>query len=367
MSFYNELLKYKNFDFNSYFENIKDDDILRVLAKENITEFDFLTLLSEKAEAHLEEMAQKSRRITMRNFGKVVFLYTPMYLGNYCVNQCAYCSFNVKNDIARKKLNLTEVKLEAEKISETGLKHILILTGESRIETPVSYVIECVNILKNYFKSISVEIYPLEKDEYKELVDAGVDGLTVYQEVYDETTYEKVHLKGPKRNYQFRLDAPQRGGLANMRSLNIGALLGLDDWRREVFFTGLHGAYLQNIFPDAEVGFGLPRIRPHVGEFQPASLVTDKNFVQIVLALRIFQNKAGITISTRESSDFRDNLIGLGVTRISAGSTTEVGGHSSENKTEGQFDILDERSVEDIKNMIYKKGYQPVFKDWMVI
>jgi len=312
-------------------------------------------------------MARRSQQLTFQHFGRVIFLYAPLYLANYCTNQCVYCGFNTRNKIARKKLSLEEVAREAELLAASGLKHILILTGESRIHSPVSYIRDCVKVLRNYFSSITIEIYPLEADEYKELIDAGVDGLTIYQEVYNEETYKNLHLKGPKRDYRYRLDAPERACSASMRSVNIGALLGLDDWRVEAFYGGIHAHYLQDKFLDTEIGLSLPRIRPHAGSFQPKCLVSDRNLVQIMLAMRLFMPRAGIAISTRERAEFRDNLVGLGVTKMSAGSSTEVGGYGLTEKTEGQFDISDERSVTEIKEMIYGKGFQPVFKDWQFI
>jgi len=367
MSFYDKYQEYKNFDFEKFFNTLTDDDVLRAINKERINEIEFLTLLSHKAEKYLEMMAVKAKRLTAQHFGRVILLFAPLYLANFCVNRCAYCSFNIGNSILRKKLTLREVEEEGRAISSTGLRHILILTGESRNESPVSYIKECVQVLRKYFRSISVEVYPLEVEEYAELVEAGVDGFTMFQEVYDEEVYKRVHLGGPKRNYRYRLDAPERACKASMRSVGIGALLGLHDWRREAFFTGLHADYLQNKYPDVEISMSLPRIRPHVGHFQPECEVSDKNFVQIMLAFRLFMPRAGITICTRERPEFRDNLIGLGVTKMSAGSSTEVGGYGLREKSEGQFDISDGRSVEAIKSVIYKKGYQPVFKDWQAI
>lgn len=367
MSFYNEYIKYRDFDFERFFKELTDEHVLRAISKEILDEYDFMTLLSKRAEKYLEEMAQKAQKLTLQHFGKVIFLYTPLYLANYCVNQCAYCGFNITNKITRKKLRLDEVKSEAEAIAKTGLKHILILTGESKEKTPVNYIKDCVEILKKYFSSITIEIYPLTKEEYKELVLVGVDGVTVYQEVYNEKTYDKIHIKGPKKDYKFRIDTPERACRASMRSVNIGALLGLEDWRSESFFTGIHANYLQNKYPDTEISISLPRIRPHSGNFQSIFNVEDKNIVQIMLALRLYMPRVGITISTRERAEFRDNLIGLGVTKMSAGSSTKVGGHALEEESDGQFDISDARSVEEMRMSIYKKGYQPVFKDWHAI
>ncbi|MCL4377021.1 MAG: 2-iminoacetate synthase ThiH [Actinobacteria bacterium] len=366
-NFYDEYIENKNFNMDNFFKNVSDNDVLRVINKDSLDELDFLTILSNKAEEHLELMAAKSKQLTLQHFGRVIFLYTPMYLANFCINHCVYCGYNAANKIIRKKLTFEEVEQEAKAISSTGLKHILILTGESRLHSSVSYIEECVEILRDYFYSISIEIYPLEIGEYARLIEAGVDGLTIYQEVYNEDIYKVVHLKGPKQNYRFRLDAPERACKASMRNVNIGALLGLDDWRREAFFTGLHASYLQNKYTDTEISVSIPRIRPHTGMFKSEHFLSDRNMIQIMFALRLFMPRAGITISTRERAEFRNNLIGLGVTKMSAGSSTRVGGHTSMEKSDPQFDISDCRSVNEIKEMIYKKGYQPVFKDWLTI
>lgn len=367
MSFYESYLRFRDINLNSFFDRVSEGDVLRSISRERLSEEDLLVLLSPKANSYLEPMALKAKQLTHQHFGKVIFLYTPLYLANYCVNQCIYCGFNITNSIIRKKLSIQEVEQEAKAISATGLRHILILTGESRQHTPVSYIRECVEVLKRYFRSITIEIYPLEADEYAELILAGVDGLTIYQEVYNEDIYGQLHLKGPKRDYKYRLDAPERACKASMRSVNIGALLGLDDWRREAFFTGLHAAYLQDKYLDTEISMSLPRMRPHVGEFQPRYDVSDRNLVQAMLALRLFMPRAGITISTRERAELRDNLIGLGVTKMSAGTSTEVGGHTQADTSEAQFNISDSRSVEEMRRLIYSKGYQPVFKDWQAI
>lgn len=334
-----------------------------------INEKDFLALLSPAAAEHLELMAQKAHQLTNQHFGRTIQLYTPMYLSNHCSNHCVYCSFSVKHHLMRKKLTLAEVEKEAESISATGLRHILILTGESPKHSPVSYIADCVKVLKRYFDSIAIEIYPLTTEEYQRLVDAGVDGLTIYQEVYDEGMYSKLHPQGPKKNYHFRLDAPERGCLAKMRGVNIGALLGLEDWRKEAFFTGLHANYLQNKYLDTEISVSIPRIRPNVGGFTPKFDVNDKSLVQIILAVRLFMPRAGIALSTRERAELRNNLVKLGVTKMSAGVSTEVGGHSDseESSGTGQFQISDERDVEEMKTMLYKMGYQPVLKDWQFL
>ena len=367
MSFYNCYAEYKNMDFEVFFKQIKDEDILGILNKDKISKLDFLALLSPCAEKHLEQLAQKAHELSLQHFGKTILLYTPLYLSNYCVNKCAYCSYNVENKIKRKTLTMEEIEEEAKAIASSGLKHILVLTGESSKEAPVSYIVDAVKILKRYFDSISIEIYPLTTEEYIKLVEAGVDGLTIYQEVYDDAIYDKVHIKGPKKNYKFRLDAPERACIGQIRSVNIGALLGLYDWRKEAFFTALHADYLQNKYTEMEVSVSMPRIRPHIGSFKDVYFVEDKNLLQIILAFRVFLPYVGITLSTREKQSFRDNLIPLGITKMSAGVSTEVGGHSSSSSGDRQFEISDNRSVEEVKKAILAKNYQPIFKDWMAL
>ena len=367
MGFYEQYAVYKEFDFDAFFGKLTKEEIRKILHKNKIDEYDFLALLSKQAQDLLEEMAVRARELTIQHFGKTILLYTPMYLGNFCVNKCSYCSYNIEHHIKRKKLSLEEIEEEARNISATGLRHILILTGESKKETPVSYIVEAVRVLKKYFDSISIEIYPLTEEEYREVIKAGVDGLTLYQEAYNEGVYDRVHIAGPKKNYLLRLDAPERACKAGMRAVNIGALLGLYDWRQEAFAAGLHARYLQDHYMDVEVGMSLPRIRPHVGVFDEVYPVEDKDLVQIMTALRIFLPRLGIAISTRERQELRNNLMPLGVTRMSAGVSTEVGGHSAEDKGDSQFEISDSRSVVEMKQAILQRGYQPIFKDWMQI
>lgn len=367
MGFYDEYLKYKDFDFDGFFEKVSDQDIEEILKKDEIDRFEFLALLSPTAKKHIEAMAQKANRISLKNFGRVVLLYTPIYISNYCSNRCIYCSYNIENEIGRRKLNMEEIEKEAVEIAKTGLRHILLLTGESQKHTPVEYIADAVRVLKKHFDAVSIEIYPMEQKDYETLVEAGVSGLTVYQEVYNEEIYEKIHLKGPKRNYMFRLDTPERACEAKMNFVNIGALLGLDDPKKETFFTGLHLDYLEKKYPDVELSVSTPRIRPHVGVFEDIHDVTDIDLVQSILAYRIFKHRAGITISTRERSGFRDKLVPLGITSFSAGVSTNVGGHTDDIEEVGdsQFEISDQRGVEEVKQAIKGLGYQPIMKNWM--
>ena len=363
MSFYDLYKDYKDINFNLFFKGISDIDILNILEKDRLEIEDFLRLLSPQAGRYLEEMAQKAHHLTIKNFGKVIFLYTPLYLSNYCVNNCSYCGFNVNHDYERKKLTIEEVGKEAEVIAEKGIRDILILTGESRKHSPISYIKDCVRVLKNHFTSIGVEVYPLTKAEYQELVSIGVDGLTIYQEVYNEVIYDQVHISGPKKDYHYRLDAAERGCQAGIRRINIGSLLGLDDWEKEAFFAGLHAWYLQKKYIDMEISLSVPRLRLHPGGISGNFLVENRDLVQVILAYRLFMPRIGINLSTREPADLRDNLLSLGITKVSAESTTIVGGYSDSNGT-AQFEIADQRRITDIKNIIAAKGYQAVFQDW---
>lgn len=367
MSFYEIYNQVKMKDYVNEFSNISSRDVERALKKDNLDEKDLLALLSPKAESYLEEMAQKANRLTVQHFGKVILLFTPLYVSDYCVNQCKYCSFSVENKFTRKRLTFDEVEKEGHAIQQLGIKHLLLLTGESRIHADVIYLKECVERLKKYFSSLSIEIQPLETDEYRLLIESGIDGLTLYQEVYNEEVYKSIHVKGPKRDYKNRLDAPERGCKAGMKTVNIGALLGLDDWRKEAYFTGLHAAYLQQKYLETEIAVSFPRIRPHLGSFQPKVDVRDKNLVQAMLAIRLFLPRSGITLSTREPQELRDQLFRLGVTKMSAESSTAVGGYTDANHGHSQFETSDNRTITQVKSMLQEKGYKPIFKDWEIV
>ncbi|HQB94397.1 MAG TPA: 2-iminoacetate synthase ThiH [Candidatus Omnitrophota bacterium] len=370
MSFYDTLQQYKDFFSANAFRDVTAAEVRRAVLDDDPRSERLFALLSPAAADQIELMAQRAHEITLRQFGRVIQLYTPMYLSNFCENQCEYCGFNATNRLPRRTMTLEEVEREAAYIASTGLEHILILTGDARKRAPVSYIRDAVQVLRKHFSSISVEVYALTEAEYAELAAEGVDGLTIYQETYDEAVYDRVHRSGPKKDFRFRLEAPERAARSGMRSVNIGALLGLSDWRVEAFRLGLHARYLQDTFPDVEVGASVPRLRPHEGDFRGDEKISDRDFVQIILAMRLFLPRLGLTLSTRESSELREHLVPLGITKMSAGSTTEVGGHTLATKTDRsapQFRIADERDVEAIKAMLAAKGYQPVLKDWMPI
>lgn len=365
MSFYNVIEKYKDFDFTTYFEKVSDSDILRSLSKDKLNHEDLLNLLSPKARNHLEIMAQKASRLALQYCGKTATLYTPIYISNYCENHCVYCGYNCHSGIKRKKLSLEEIKKERDCVSAKGFKHIIVLTGESEVKSSIEYIGEAVGILSEKFPSIAIEVYPMDVKGYEHLVYKGADSLTVYQETYDEEVYKKVHIKGPKADYKFRLDAPERGAMAGMRSLSIGALFGLSDFRRDAFFTILHGEYLKTKYPHIELSYSAPRIRPFKGSFSDIVEVDDASQFQILTVMRLFDCHAALNVSSRETLDMRKNLMPLGVTKLSADVSTDVGGHSQGEDETAQFKTNDDNSIEEVSEMLKSIGYQHVFKDWV--
>ncbi|MCA1792877.1 MAG: 2-iminoacetate synthase ThiH [Desulfobacteraceae bacterium] len=294
-------------------------------------------------------------------------LYAPLYISDYCSNHCTYCGFNAVTDFPRTRLTMNEIDREARAIADTGIRHILVLTGEAPARTPLSYLEEACRVMTRYFSSIALEIFPMTQNEYQALNRAGADSLTVYQEVYDQTIYKNVHPKGPKSDYAFRLLTPERGAAAGFRAVNIGPLFGLGEPGAEAFMAGLHARYLEQAFPHVEISLSLPRMTRAGGAIAPKHLLSDKGFVQTMLAWRLFMPRLGITISTRESAAFRDRLIHLGATRYSAGSRTDVGGYTVHTTdTTVQFEVTDTRTVDEVADMIRNNGYQPVFKDWEI-
>jgi len=366
-SFGEVLNHYDSFYFEDYLLHVSDADIQKSLKKKSLNQFDFLNLLSKKAQNYLEEMAQISKRHKIRYFGNVIQLYLPIYVSNYCSSDCEYCGFSKKNKIKRRHLSEEQIHVEAKEIAKSGIKHILLLTGEAKKIADMDYLKMAVKVLKQYFSSISIEIYPLTTDEYNQLKEIGVDGLTIYQEVYDREIYKKVHTSGEKTNYDYRLDAPQRGAKANLRALNVGVLFGLADIYKEAFLSGIHAKYLMDKYNHIEVSLSLPRINSAEGDFKVSHTLDDKTFVRFMLAYRLYMPMCGINISTRENASFRDNLLDIGATKFSAGSKTDVGGYSDIDKSTAQFEISDTRSVDEIVVMIKNRGLQPVFKDWEII
>lgn len=323
------------------------------------------TLVSPAAEEWLEEMAQQGRQLTIRRFGRTIQLYAPLYVSNVCINSCQYCGYNVTTKLKRTRLTVQQALADAEVIAAEGFRHILLVSGEDRQFVTVGYLTELAQKLREKFSSISIEIYPLSRAEYTQLFDAGIDGVALYQETYDRNVYAHYHHAGPKRDYNNRLDTPNRFAAAGMRYLGLGVLLGLADWRMETLALGEHAAWLMRQYWRAKIDFSFPRIRPatNVQEHWP-HLVLEKNMVQMMLALRLCFADAGIVLSTRENAAFRDHAINFCVTRISAGSRTNPGGYSSAKDAAEQFTIDDKRSPAQIARVIQSHGYEAVWKDW---
>ena len=364
MSFLNTIQKYNKQQVIAEIEAMTAADVQRALAAEQIDNRDFMALLSPAAENFLEEMAQKAHAITLRRFGRTILLYAPLYLSNECHNSCLYCGFSVNNPIPRRTLTLDEIERNARILHDQGFRHILLLTGEAPGKVGNDFIAAAAERIRPLFSSISIEVYPMETAGYKEMVDAGVDGLTIYQETYDPELYKQLHPSGRKRDYNFRLETPERGGAAGLRRIGIGFLLGLGNFRSEAFFAGLHGRYLMHHYWRTLLSVSFPRLRPAEGGFQPLNPVSDRQFVQLMCAMRLLLNDAGLVLSTRESAELRDNLLPLGITQMSAGSCTAPGGYAEENSATEQFTIDDDRTPAEIAKILQARGYDPVWKDW---
>ena len=340
-------------------------DVDRALAAPHPTLADFASLLSEPASARLEDLAQKAHRITIARFGRTVRLFAPLYLSNECVSTCTYCGFSATNDVHRRTLSPSEVAAEAAELRRRGFRHVLLVSGEHARIVSKDYLVACVAEVAPMFAQVGIEVQVWDSDTYGRLVDAGADGVIVYQEVYDPDTYAAVHLKGKKRNYAWRLAAPDRAAAAGMRRLGIGALLGLHpDWLSEAITLAAHARALIHRWWRCEVQVSLPRLRPAAGGFEPADPVGDRQLVQLLCALRILLPDVGISMSTRETAALRDALVPLGVTSMSAGSHTEPGGYAAQSDAEPQFEISDTRSPAEVAAALRAAGYDPVWKDW---
>jgi 2-iminoacetate synthase len=364
MSYYDALATYSAFDFAGFFSGITPEKVGMIIDKDKLASEEFLALLSPAAASCLEPMALRAAGLTKKHFGSAMFLFTPLYISNYCDNVCPYCSFARQNGIARSQLSFKEIESNARAIAATGMRNVLVLTGESRNHASPEYIRRSVEIIRCHFATTGIEMYPMAREEYASLVGAGIDGVTMFQEVYDEPRYHEFHKSGPKDDFRFRLESPERAGACNVRSLTVGTLLGLTAPRSEAFFAGLHAAYLQKHFPSAEISVSLPRLRPMVAGFVPPCPVDDRLFVQILLATRLFLPRCGITISTRERREFRNAIAAIGVTKMSAGVSTAVGGHGRGATSEAQFEIADGRSLDEMRSDLAALGLQPVTHDW---
>lgn len=360
------------YDYGSY----TAADVQRALAHENCTIEDFKAFLSPAAEPFLEKMAERARLETQKHFGNTVYLFTPLYIANYCENYCVYCGFNCYNDIRRMKLTMEQIDREMKVIAESGMEEILILTGESRSKSSVEYIGEACKLARKYFRMVGIEIYPVNTDEYRYLHECGVDYVTVFQETYDSNRYEQLHLLGHKRVFPYRFEAQERALMAGMRGIACSALLGLSDFRRDALASALHVYYLQRKYPHAEISLSCPRLRPIInnGEINPLD-VHERQLCQILCAYRIFLPFCGITVSSRESESFRNGIVKICATKVSAGVSTGIGDHESKytgketDSAEGdeQFEINDERSLGKMYSDMADEGLQPVLNDYLYV
>lgn len=344
-------------------------DVKRALDKDSLSPEDFAALLSSAAFPFLEQMAQRAQMETRKHFGNSVYLFTPLYIANYCENYCVYCGFNCHNKIHRAKLNYEEIEREMQAIAKSGLEEILILTGESPKMSNVEYIGEACKIAKKYFKVIGLEVYPMDSKDYKYLHECGADFVTVFQETYNSDKYSTLHLGGRKRVFPYRFNAQERALMGGIRGVGFAALLGLDDFRKDAFATGMHAYLIQRKYPHAEIAFSCPRLRPIINndKINPKD-VHEPQLLQIICAYRIFMPFASITISSRENANFRNNIINIAATKISAGVDVGIGGHGDEKqKGDEQFEIDDGRTVDEIYKAIKDKGLQPVMSDYIYV
>lgn len=344
-------------------------DVKRALDKDSLSPEDFAALLSPAAFPFLEQMAHRAQMETRKHFGNSVYLFTPLYIANYCENYCVYCGFNCHNKIHRAKLNYEEIEREMQAIAKSGLEEILILTGESPKMSNVEYIGEACKIAKKYFKVIGLEVYPMDSKDYKYLHECGADFVTVFQETYNSDKYSTLHLGGRKRIFPYRFNAQERALMGGIRGVGFAALLGLDDFRKDAFATGMHAYLIQRKYPHAEIAFSCPRLRPIINndKINPKD-VHEPQLLQIICAYRIFMPFASITISSRENANFRNNIINIAATKISAGVDVGIGGHGDEKqKGDEQFEIDDGRTVDEIYKAIKDKGLQPVMSDYIYV
>ena len=349
----------------------------------------FQQLIEPKSDEALEAMAQEASRLTRQNFGRTMRLFAPLYLSNECVNNCQYCGFSRDNPILRVTLSIEQVRREAEHLARQGFRHILLVAGEHPKFVSDGYLEECIREIRSLIPTVALEVGPMEAPEYAQMVEAGSEGLVVYQETYDPDIYRQLHTAGPKKNFDWRLDCPERAYQGGYRRIGIGALFGLADWRTEAFGLAAHLEYLNRRCWKASFTVSFPRMRPAAGEFTPQFALEDREFVQLITAFRIMFPEVGIVLSTREPAALRDSILGLGITSMSAGSHTEPGGYTGEGqqdlhltvkgrrveldeateacaskKATEQFGIADERSPAEIAQMLLEQGFDPVWKDW---
>ncbi len=366
----NVMEQINSFDYSKYTAK----DVKAALEHDKCTIDDFKALLSPAAEPFLEQMAQKASIETSKHFGNTVYLFTPLYIANYCENYCVYCGFNCYNHINRMKLSVEQIEKEMKIIADSGMEEILILTGESRTQSDIDYIGKACRLARKYFRMVGLEIYPVNTDEYKYLHECGADYVTVFQETYDAQKYEQLHLLGAKRVWPYRFDAQERALMGGMRGVASSALLGLSVFRKDALASALHAYYLQRKYPHAEMSLSCPRLRPIINNDKISPLdVHEKQLCQIICAYRIFLPFVGITVSSRESAQFRNGIVKIAATKVSAGVSTGIGDHESKysgkesDKAQGdeQFEIDDNRSLDKMYKDITDKGLQPVLNDYL--
>lgn len=358
-------------EMNGYDPSIyTENDVRRALEHDEKTVDDFKALLSPAALPLLEEIAEAARVETKKHFGNSVNMFTPLYISNYCENYCIYCGFNCHNKIHRAKLNAEEIEHEMQAIAKTGLQEILILTGESKKMSDVKYIGEACKIARKYFKVVGLEVYPMNSDEYRYVHECGAGYVTVFQETYNSDKYETLHLAGHKRIFPYRVNTQERALMGGMRGVGFAALLGLSDFRKDAFATGMHAYLIQRKYPHAEIAFSCPRLRPIINndKINPKD-VHEPQLLQVICAYRLFMPFASITISTRECQRFRDNVVDIAATKISAGVDVGIGGHDGEREKKGdeQFEISDGRNVDEVYKALTDKGLQPVMSDYIYV
>ncbi|WP_069660222.1 2-iminoacetate synthase ThiH [Arcticibacter eurypsychrophilus] len=358
---------FKTFDWEETKRSIyakTSQDVERALSTQKRTLEDFKALISPSASAYLEQMATISQKLTQKRFGKVIQMYVPLYLSNECNNICTYCGFSYDNKVRRKTLSNMEIMQEVAVIKKMGYEHILLVTGESNQTVHVDYFKKVLNLIRPHFAHISMEVQPLDLEDYQQLTPYGLNTVLVYQETYHQEDYKKHHPKGKKSNFDYRLETPDRLGRAGIHKMGLGVLIGLEDWRTDSFFTALHLDYLEKKYWQSKYSLSFPRLRPFSGGLEPKVTMSDRELVQLICAYRLFNEEVELSISTRESPSFRNNIIKLGITALSAGSKTNPGGYAVEPDSLEQFEISDERSPEEIAEIIAAQGYEPVWKDW---
>ncbi len=339
-------------------------DVERALENSKRNLEDFKALISPAAAPYLEQMAQISQNLTLKRFGKVIQMYIPLYLSNECNNICTYCGFSYENKVRRKTLSPMEIMQEVSVIKNMGYEHVLLVSGEANQTVHVDYFKKVLDLIRPHFAHISMEVQPLDMEDYQELKPYGLNTVLVYQETYHQDDYRKHHPKGKKSNFQYRLETPDRLGQAEIHKMGLGVLIGLEDWRTDSFFTAMHLNYLEKRYWKSKYSLSFPRLRPFSGGLEPKVEMNDRELVQLICAYRLFNEELELSISTRESPDFRNNIIKLGITSISAGSKTNPGGYAVEPQSLEQFEVSDERSPDEIAQVISSQGYEPVWKDW---